>query len=545
MSVQDLTNTTWAIDAYVHEFEYYESFNINFTSNGSTYTSMVISFDFDDDLGLISYGTTLVYDYFDSYWVNEAYCTITITGGTDVTNTALIEWLEQHATQQISSSTEFDLSTLSLSVGAHTIRVKAKATGYRDSNFSTSVSYPIYEQLTTPIAVVSGSRLSVSAVAHANGFEVYANDVYKTTRPFALGTNFDLDTLNLATGTYTIKVRCIDNTTGSYYTPSEMVTAGTYTVLPQLDAPTNVSVSGTDATFDEVTNAESYEFFVDGTSIGTYTPPSAQYIVTVSPGYDGAYMLYDGQGADASFLGEVGGYATTSVTVTSGYLYITGGNPSADSYNHTGTLSGGVTLVTNNIPTGVLYAVSGDGSITGVGWGCFVEGTKILLADNTTKNVEDITYDDELLVWNFYEGKLDSAKPCWIMEKRVATEYKKVLLSDGTELKLVGQGDNCHRLFNVTKQQMLYANECVGDEVYKADGSIVTVLSCEKVQETVNYYNLTTEKYLDCFAEGVLTGSRLNNMYHISDMKYDSDERLISEEEEKERWAVRGMEVPK
>ena len=60
------------------------------------------------------------------------------------------------------------------------------------------------------------------------------------------------------------------------------------------------------------------------------------------------------------------------------------------------------------------------------------------------------------------------------------------------------------------------------------------------VKEWIEYYNLTTEKYYDCFAEGVLTGSRLNNMYHIGEgMKYDSDERLISEEEEAERWAAR------
>ena len=47
-----------------------------------------------------------------------------------------------------------------------------------------------------------------------------------------------------------------------------------YESTPQLDAPTNVSVSGTNASFDEVDNAESYEFFVDGTSIGEYSVQS-------------------------------------------------------------------------------------------------------------------------------------------------------------------------------------------------------------------------------------------------------------------------------
>jgi hypothetical protein len=47
-----------------------------------------------------------------------------------------------------------------------------------------------------------------------------------------------------------------------------------YSAEPQLSAPTNVSVSDTTASFDEVENAESYEFFVDGVSIGEYAPPS-------------------------------------------------------------------------------------------------------------------------------------------------------------------------------------------------------------------------------------------------------------------------------
>lgn len=45
-----------------------------------------------------------------------------------------------------------------------------------------------------------------------------------------------------------------------------------YTSVRQLDPPTNLSVSGTEVTFDEVEHAEQYEVFIDGTSIGTYTP---------------------------------------------------------------------------------------------------------------------------------------------------------------------------------------------------------------------------------------------------------------------------------
>ena len=47
-----------------------------------------------------------------------------------------------------------------------------------------------------------------------------------------------------------------------------------YSASPKLATPQNVSVSGTDASFDEVAHAETYELFVDGNSIGTYSPVS-------------------------------------------------------------------------------------------------------------------------------------------------------------------------------------------------------------------------------------------------------------------------------
>lgn len=247
--------------------------------------------------------------------------------------------------------------------------------------------------------------------------------------------------------------------------------------------------------------------------------------------HDHYATAYDGQNESGTSLGAI--LSNTTVQCKSGYIYLEGNYEDS-----IGVVSGNITYQENG-----LFKVDGNGTIY-YNASCFVKGTPIVLADRSTKPVENITYDDELLVWNFYEGKLDTAKPIWIMEKRTTATHKKVTLSNGIVLNLVGSGEKCHRLFNVTKQKMLYANECVGDEVYTLDG-VATVLSCEIIKHTVDFYNLTTEKYLDCFANGVLTGSRLNNMYHIADMKYDSDERLISEEEETERWKARGMETPK
>ena len=100
-----------------------------------------------------------------------------------------------------------------------------------------------------------------------------------------------MTTLGLSAGTYAITTRCINTYVGSYYTPSEFVSVGNYVVLPQLDTPTNVSVTGTEATFDEVQNAEQYEVYVDGTSIGSYTPTSG-YTVAISAGTSSGWDVY-------------------------------------------------------------------------------------------------------------------------------------------------------------------------------------------------------------------------------------------------------------
>ena len=44
------------------------------------------------------------------------------------------------------------------------------------------------------------------------------------------------------------------------------------------------------------------------------------------------------------------------------------------------------------------------------GGGCFAKGTKILLSNGTYKNIEDLTYSDEVLSWNFYKGQFESSK---------------------------------------------------------------------------------------------------------------------------------------
>ena len=161
------------------------------------------------------------------------------------------------------------------------------------------------------------------------------------------------------------------------------------------------------------------------------------------------------------------------------------------------------------------------------GWAyysCFIKDTNIILADKTNKKVQDITYDDELLVWNFDEGKYDSAKPLWIKKTETTTWYYKLKFSNGLELNVTGTYPEAHSLFSVEDGKFIHANRLVGKKVYTLDG-IATLESCEEVHENVEFYNIITNYHMNLFANNVLTSTSLNNLYPINDMKFVKTQR--------------------
>ena len=164
-------------------------------------------------------------------------------------------------------------------------------------------------------------------------------------------------------------------------------------------------------------------------------------------------------------------------------------------------------------------------------YACMLEGTQISLADGTKKNIENITYEDELLVWDFDNGCLASSKPLWIQKKQVAGEYNLLKFENGSELKTVNQ----HRIFNKDAGKFTYPmtdETPVGTVTVTSDGTETKLVSKEKVQETVNYYNIITDYHMNLFAEDILTSCRLSNLYEIKDMKYVKDNRELALREE-------------
>ncbi len=147
--------------------------------------------------------------------------------------------------------------------------------------------------------------------------------------------------------------------------------------------------------------------------------------------------------------------------------------------------------------------------------GCFTDGTRITLADGTQKNVEDVTYEDELLVWDFFRGEYTAAKPSLILN--YGTDSYRVMnlqFDDGTVLRLITH----HDLFDIAANDYVYIDEStvgsyIGHSFVKtaADGNgnyvntTARLTGCEITEETVGCYSILTAQHNNCVANGLLT----------------------------------------
>lgn len=147
---------------------------------------------------------------------------------------------------------------------------------------------------------------------------------------------------------------------------------------------------------------------------------------------------------------------------------------------------------------------------------CLAENTYIW-TDSGIKKVQHVTYDDNILVWNFDEGKLDYAKPIFIKQEQTSDSYWHVTDEDGKTVNLVGSSGKSHRLYNKRTHLFEYPQD-------------IPECKCEEIHERVKYYNIVTAYHFNCFANGILTSKRYSNMlYPITDeMKYDKSIKHIN-----------------
>lgn len=273
---------------------------------------------------------------------------------------------------------------------------------------------------------------------------------------------------------------------------------------------------------------------------GGQTIPDDYCLAYIEPGsgsYDPAYVLNN----------KV--KITRSLEALSGYYLV----PLINNHGHIELQSSAYVL---KMPTNVVNATLSSGGInqstlvynitdgtkpveiTGFIFQCIIAGTFITLADGSKKLIEDITYDDDLLVWDFFNGCFASAKPSWIKIRQTADVYNKLTFDNGTTLGLVGEGGTkgYHRIFN--KQACCFTHTGVpetpiGTITFAEDKSEPVLVKQELVNNTVDYYNIITDKHFNLFANGILTSCRCSNLYKIENMKY-AGERTMSDKEVEE-----------
>ena len=147
------------------------------------------------------------------------------------------------------------------------------------------------------------------------------------------------------------------------------------------------------------------------------------------------------------------------------------------------------------------------------------------------KKIEDLNYNDKLLVWDFDHGCFTTARPLWLKKKEEAEEYNLLKFSDGSELKTIKQ----HRIFNKELGKFTYPmteETPIGTTTFTEDGKEVKLVSKEVIKEHVAFYNVITYYHMNAFANGILTSCRLSNLYKIKDMKYVKDDRKLASREE-------------
>lgn len=190
-------------------------------------------------------------------------------------------------------------------------------------------------------------------------------------------------------------------------------------------------------------------------------------------------------------------------------------------------------LTTNN------PVIGADTTITfyysGIVKTCFDTNTMILCYDSkkkkfVLKKAKEVTYEDDIAVWNFDEGKLDTAKALIITTPCIAQRYTLVKFSDGSQVKFVGPNDKKgHRIFNVDsgKFENVGLDMAIGTRTLNNKGEIVTLTEFDFVSEEIEYMNIVTKKHMNCFANGILSSSKLNNLYSIFDNKFVKENRAI------------------
>ena len=169
--------------------------------------------------------------------------------------------------------------------------------------------------------------------------------------------------------------------------------------------------------------------------------------------------------------------------------------------------------------------ITGDVTISAsASGGCLIKGTKITLANGMKKNIEDIGYDDLLLVWDYEKSSYAYEYPIWIEKAKKTKKYQKTTFSDGSVLKTYGE----HGVFSQKLNAFISVNDKnnfkIGTEIAKVDSEnkiyYVKITNIEIIEEETEYYHIVSTRYYNVIANNFLTTDgkvEFANLYGFGD----------------------------
>lgn len=145
---------------------------------------------------------------------------------------------------------------------------------------------------------------------------------------------------------------------------------------------------------------------------------------------------------------------------------------------------------------------------------CVAEGSKITLADGSTKNIEDLNYDDMLIGWDFVTGKYVSvpASILWNHGKYL-TNVINLKFSDGTIIRVVEE----HGFFDIGENNYIFINENNYESYLHhtfvkttyVDGTFINesfeLVDAYITEETIGVYSLQTAYTINFVVDGALS----------------------------------------
>ena len=282
-------------------------------------------------------------------------------------------------------------------------------------------------------------------------------------------------------------------------------TAGGNPISAGSDMPTiSVTYCGESETANDAVGG------IPGASISSYQPGGADVLYSVTSG-----STVTATGAAYFWNGAPGTAAGAAGTGANGVRFLVGSD-----------MKSFFALVHATNSSGTAYAAPVSGTSRPL---CLAAGTSIALSDGGYKLIEDITYEDALLVWDFDNRRFTESRPLWIKQGRTAKALNVLAFSDDSYLHTVGQ----HRIFNKQAGCFTYPltdETPVGTTSFNHYGQEVTLVEKGVIHVETVGYNIITDYHLNLFANGILTSTSFNNLYPIANMRFVKDGRPMRED---------------